>query len=156
MPLRRTASVWIPLLGALVAALWPLTSYKLGPVFLPLVLASAAALVLIVTRPAYGLAGVMALAPLTNLHTGGSKYFHVLLPVMCVGLLLYGALVARSERLHVRALTFSVLFFLAASVASAFAAVEPSKAITKLIVIAAASAFFFAVIEVCRTRREAI
>jgi O-antigen ligase len=123
-----------------------------------LLCACALAFVVIV-RPAYGIAIGLALSPLTNLglNVGGSfgKPFHLLLPALGFAVLAYGLLLGRGLRVHEQSvLQVTVLAFAAAALAASLTALDPSHAVTKLFLVLAAAAIFFAVLQVCTDRHS--
>jgi O-antigen ligase len=110
----------------------------------------------VLARPEYGIAVVLALAPLTNLRVGasGTKPFQVLLPALVVGLLVYGALVVRGQRRVAPPLPLAVLLFAAAGVAASVQGFDPHTSEKKLFLLLTATVLFFAVLEICRTRAQ--
>ena len=116
-------------------------------------------MVVVLVRPAYGLAIGLALSPLTNLglNVGGSfgKPFHLLLPALGFAVLAYGLLLGRGLRVHEQSvLQVTVLAFAAAALATSLTALDPSHAVTKLFLVLAAAAIFFAVLQVCTDRHS--
>src|SRR5439155_26684772 len=95
-------------LGALaVDAEGTLTAYAASPRILPAAIVLVTIVVVVASRPEYGIALALALAPWTNmrLHGGAGdalhlpgKPFHLVLPALAFGLIVYGLLVAREER----------------------------------------------------------
>lgn len=139
--------------AAVAAALWPVSAYALSPIVFPFAAALALGGVLVVRRPEYGIAATMALSPFTNAVVGGSKPFHILLPVLCFGLFAYGMLIAR-ERPSERAggVKATLLIFVAVGVASSILALEPSESITKLFILLSAAALLLATLRICTDR----
>lgn len=155
MTLRRPLSGPAVLLAAFaLAALWPVSAYVKSPAAMPLALAAAAAAAVTITRPEFGLAIVVALAPLTNFVVNRDKPIQTLIPALTVGLLVWGAMVVRREgRLPSRRITLPVLIFAGVALASSMHALAPSQAVNKLLLVFTACALFLAVIQVCRSRR---
>lgn len=96
---------------------------------------------------------------MTNLalNVGGSfgKPFHLLLPALGFAVLAYGLLLGRGLRVHEQSvLQVTVLAFAAAALAASLTALDPSHAVTKLFLVLAAAAIFFAVLQVCRDRHS--
>jgi len=152
----RSPSAPIALAVVIVAALWPVTAYGLSPLVLPVVVALAAAAVLIATRPEWGVALALALAPWTNLHVGGERPLRLVLPPLAFGLLIYGMLVASRER---RAgapafQTAGIVLFAGVAIVSALQALDPAQTLTKLFGLLTAVALFFAVLTICHARGQ--
>jgi O-antigen ligase len=164
--LRRGGDLWPLMLAAALAALWPLTAYRLHPLLLPSLLVVALIAVAVLRRPEYGIAVTLALAPLTNAALNGGpgaialpgKPLQLLVPGLAIGTLLYGGLALRSaERLEQpRWLTAFVLIFVSAGIASSLQAISPSSSVTKVFALLAAAAVFLAVIQICREREQLV
>lgn len=158
----RLGDFWLVPLAALLAALWPITAYAVNPYLFPLAAGTAGLAALVVWRPEYGIAAVLALAPWTNTVVGGGsgglpeKPLHIVVPGLAIGVLLYGMLVSRSVATPSRArwLTGSVLLFVGVGIASSEQAISPSQSLTKVFAIITAAALFFAVLQICRERRQ--
>lgn len=155
MALRRSAGTWLPIVGVALAALWPLTAYALSPLVLPGLLFAAAAAAVVIRRPEYGVALTVALSPLTNLELGGWRPMQVAIPLLALGLVVYGLLIARpQEPVRSRPLAGAVLVFAAAAAASSIQALNPVASLTKLFGLFTAATLFFAVLQLCRERRQ--
>ncbi len=150
-----------------LAILWPLSAYALTPVALPSLLVLSLAIALIARRPEYGLALVIALSPLINSvvpESGGQvsvpeKPFQLLVPTLAGGVLLYSLLVNRIERpsgTFFRALSLTILLFLASTVLSSVQAIEPSASVSKVILTLTAALVFFSVRQSCKTRNQVL
>jgi O-antigen ligase len=133
------------------------------PLAVPGLLVAVVATVVILTRPEYGIAATIALAPLTNFSLsagdeGSFKPFQLLLPAMAFGLLVYAVLVTRTttELRRTSWLAGAVLVFVGAAAASSFQALEPAESVKKMFIFLTAAALFFTVIHVCRTRRQLV
>jgi O-antigen ligase len=156
----RLSDLWPVPLAALVAALWPITAYTVNPYLFPLAAGTVGVAALVLWRPEYGIAAVLALAPWTNTVVGGSglpdKPLHIVVPALAIGVLLYGMLVSKSAAIPSRArwLTASVLLFVGVGIASSEQAISPSQSITKVFAVITAAALFFAVLQICRERRQ--
>jgi hypothetical protein len=72
--------------GVLLAVLWPVTAYRVSPVLLPAVLALCGLAVVVLRRPAAGVAAVLALTPLQNLTIGGVRPMNLVIPAVAAGL----------------------------------------------------------------------
>jgi O-antigen ligase len=91
------------------------------------------------------------------LNVGGSfgKPFHLLLPALGFAVLAYGLLLGRGLRVQEQSvLQVTVLAFAAAALAASLTALDPSHAVTKLFLVLAAAAIFFAVLQVCTDRHS--
>jgi O-antigen ligase len=150
--------MWPVALAAALAALWPLSAYEVNPLVLPGLIVIALAAVLVVTRPEYGLAFAIALSPLINLDVGGgSRPLQILVPFMVFGVAVYATLVLPGLRaLPVRWLSLATALFVVAVIASAVQALEPSESLGKLFRVLTAGGLFFAVLEICRARRQLV
>jgi O-antigen ligase len=141
--------------AAAIAGLWPLTAYSLDPLLLPAALAVVTVAVVVLLRPEYGIALALALIPFANLNIGGRRPVYLLLATLAVGLALYGPASIRERRESAaRWVTLGLIVFLVATLASSLAAIDPAASLPKLVILLAAVALFFAVRQVCRTRRE--
>lgn len=147
----------------MIAALWPLSAWALNPLVVPALLVAAIATAVILTRPEYGIAATIALAPLTNFSVslseeGAFKPFQLLLPAMAFGLLVYSVLVTHTaaELRRTSWLSAAVLVFVGAAAASSLQALDPGESVKKMFIFLTAGALFFTVIQVCRTRRQLV
>src|SRR5262245_49763115 len=104
---RRFPQIYLPLIGIGVAALWPITAYALNPLLLPAGALVIGALVLVLRKPEYGLAIVLALIPFIGAHipqpsgaglTLPSAPLRALLPLLTFALLGYGLVVRGQDR----------------------------------------------------------
>ena len=153
MVAHRTRLAWPVAGGVMAAILWPLSAYALSPIVFPFALVLVFAGVLAVRRPEYGIAATMALSPFTNAEIGGSKPFHILLPLLSFGLLAYAYLLSGerpAERLG--GVKTTLLIFVAVGVASSILALEPSQSITKLFILLSAAALLLATLRICTDR----
>lgn len=150
---QRTRLAWPLAVGVMVAVLWPLSAYAVSPVVLPFLVVLALAGVMIVRRPEYGIAATMALSPFTNAVIGGSKPFHILLPLLCFGLLAYAMLLSGERPTErVGGVKTTLLIFVAVGIASSILALEPSQSITKLFILLSAAALLLATLRICTDR----
>jgi O-antigen ligase len=159
---ERIATAVLVLGAALIAVLWPLTAYAINPLALPSLLALAFGAALILRRPEYGLALVLALSPLINsvipVNGGGeislpSEPFQVLVPVLALGVLVYSLLVVRIDTQsgpHLRLLGTAVALFATSALVSSAQALEPSASLAKVLLIFTATILFFSVRQVCK------
>jgi O-antigen ligase len=163
----RLAATWPYAAGFAIAALWPVTAYAYSPVMLPAALALVGTTALIVSRPEFGLAIAVALAPFTNWEGNVQvargvvvvKPFHILLPALVFGVLVYGLLVSRTEgqRLpwgYPGRVTIGVLVFFASGLVSSVQGLHPSASVQKTFLLLTAVALFLAVLLICRTREQ--
>jgi O-antigen ligase len=142
--------------------LWPLSAYAVGPVLLPTLILIVGLGVVVLSRPEYGLAVALALAPFTNLQIGSASSFsakplHLLLPALVFGMLAYALLVPAQKRpagLHW--LSAAIVCFLAVTLASALNAIDPHSSINKLFLLLTAVGAFFAVREICVETRQLV
>jgi O-antigen ligase len=135
------------------AALWPISAYALSPIAFPFLVVLLLAGALIVRRPEYGIAATMALSPFTNSVIGGSKPFHVLLPLLSFGLYAYALILSRErpdER--VGGVKATLLIFVVVGIASSILALEPGQSITKLVILLSAAALLLATLRICNDR----
>ena len=118
--------------------------------------------VVILSRPEFGLAIALALAPFTNLQIGSGASFsakplHLLLPALVFGLLAYALLVPNQKRpLGLHWLSAAVICFLAVALASALNALDAHSSVNKLFLLLTAVGAFFAVREICVERRQLV
>ena len=144
--------------GVGLALLWPLSAYALSPVALPVSIAFLAIAAAVVTRPEYGIAVVIALSPLTNLRVGasGAKPFHLLIPALAFGLLVYGALLRREHGGRSTPLSGAVAVFVAVGLAASLQGLDAANSENKIFLLLTAAALFFAVLEICVTRAQLV
>lgn len=156
MTLRpRRLELGLLLGAATLALLWPLSAYAVDPIALPALLLVSLAVALVIRRPEYGIALVLALGPLTRLEVKGAQPLTLGLPALAVGVLAYALLVARGgERIPTPRIAGAVVLFLLVTVASALQALDPSQSVGVLATLLAGGALFFAVLQVCRERRQ--
>ncbi len=160
MTLRlRAVEVTLVVVAIGIAASWPLTAHAISPLLVPAFLVAAAATLLVLLRPAYGIAIVTAAAPLTNFQpsgTQGIKPFQVLLPAIAGGVFIYAILLGqnRAATPGTTRLSIAVLVFVGAAVASSIQALDPAETIKKLVVLLTAAGVFYGTLEVCRSRYE--
>jgi O-antigen ligase len=147
-------------LGVGLAVLWPLSAYALNPAVFPVLVGGAVLVAVAVARPEYGVAAALALAPLTNFELSSvsgtfAKPFHIVLPLIAFAILAYGVLLGRGIALRsVWWTPAAVLLFLVATLVSAMHALQPSRSVTKLFLLIAAVALFFAVLQLAHDRRR--
>jgi O-antigen ligase len=162
---RRLTDIGLPLIGIALAALWPLTAYALGPLFLPGALALAALAVVVIRRPEYGIAVVLALTPFYHLGASvadpvdavlSQRPLTVLLPAISALVLVYALLVSKgrwqaveSRRLLVAALIFAGALFL-----STAHALNPSETGPEVSVLLTGVLLFVAVVQICVRRDQ--
>jgi O-antigen ligase len=160
---RRSASIYLPLAGIGLAALWPLTAYLFNPVLLPLLFAVAAVAALVMWRPEYGLAVAVALTPFLGAHiyqnagsglTLPSAPFRLLVPAVAFGVLAYGTLIRGQDRRGLPGVFWGIAALLIAAVASAFQAIDPGKAVPDVFLLLTGAALFVAILNVCQTREQ--
>lgn len=141
--------------AALLAALWPLSAYALGPAVFPGLALLALGGALAIRRPEYGIAMTMALSPFTNSVIGGSKPFHILLPALCFGLLAYAMLRAPERPLErTGGVKTTLLIFVIVGVASSILALDPGESVTKLFILLSAAALLLATLRICAEREQ--
>jgi O-antigen ligase len=139
----------------LIAALWPLSAYRAGPLLLPLLLLAAAAAVAIAVRLEAGVVAVLLLAPFTNIAADAGRPIRFIESGLAVMVLAAALLVYRREEARPRgALPWMVVAFLTAGAVSALAAQDPAVSVPRFLGVVAASAVFFAVLMTCRERRQ--
>lgn len=159
----RFPQIYLPLIAIGIAGLWPLTAYAISPVVLPAALTLMLLGVLVLRRPEFGLAALLAIAPFYHQTIGlpgpaslPSRPLAVIIPAASVCLLLYGLLVspgrwrsAEARRLVVAMLAFVALLFL--SMANAL---DPSASVSKVSLLVTAVILFLAVIQICERRDQ--
>lgn len=143
-------------LALLLALLWPLSAYAVGPVALPLLLIGALCLVVVLREPHYGVALALALAPFANLPFGGARPIPAVISGLVVGLLAYGALTPRATAPRMPAFALAAIAFACVSAGSALLAVDPAESISELYWITMAVALLLATLRVCRERAHLI
>jgi O-antigen ligase len=142
-------------LALAVAAAWPLTAYTLNPLVFPALLALAAGGAIVLRRPDVGLAAVLVLAPFTNAEVGGGRPVRFVVSGLAFALLAYGLLVeGRGRARPGGVLAGAVLAFTAVAALTSLHAIDPSKSVTRFLGVLVAAAIFFAVLQICRGRRE--
>jgi O-antigen ligase len=159
----RFPQIFLPLIGAAVAALWPLSAYALTPVLLPTAVLLGAIVLAVVRRPEYGLALAVAITPLTGLEIDQQlgpnvslprEPFKLLLPLIVFGVLVYGALLQGPDRRKLPAVFVGIALLIGAALISSFQALEPSEAFADVFLLLTASALFVAILNTCRTRDQ--
>jgi O-antigen ligase len=148
------SGVGLVLAGLAVAVLWPVTAYRFGPVLLPTLVLAVGAALLILHRPAYGVALAVAIAPLANMPVGGARPLLLLLPAIVAGLLLHGVVTGARFGPRLPGVAVAVLVFSAAFVVSAVQAVDPSRSVTELRWLLIAVGLMVATLQHCQERRE--
>jgi O-antigen ligase len=160
---RRLPQIYLPLIGIGVAALWPLTAYALNPLLLPAAAVLIAAGVVVLKKPEWGLAIVLALIPFIGAQlpqpTGvglslPAAPLRALLPLMVFALLGYGLLVHGQNRRPLPAVFLGISLMVVAAVISAFQAIEPDRSVADVFLLITAAALFVAILNVCRTRQQ--
>lgn len=156
MTLRRTIPLWLPLVALATAAAWPLTAYMVHPAVFPTVLASGLAGAVIVQRPEWGIAAVLALAPLVNLVLDETKPLQVALPAISVAVLVQSLLVARISTTRPAGswLTLTVALFCGAAVVSSMFALDPGESVNPLFIALTAVIVFFSVLQLGDSSRR--
>jgi putative inorganic carbon (HCO3(-)) transporter len=160
---RRFPQIYLPLIGIGVAALWPLTAYALNPLLLPAAAVLVAAGVVVLKKPEYGVAIVLAMIPFigaqlpqpagVGLALPGAP-LRALVPLMVFALLGYGLMVRGQDRRPLPAVFAGISLMLIAAIVSAFRAIEPDKSIPDVFLLVTAAALFLAIVNVCRTRQQ--
>jgi O-antigen ligase len=160
---RRYPQIYLPLIGIGLAALWPLSAYALNPLLIPAAAVLVAAALVVLLKPEYGLAIVLALVPFTGARlpqaasasvTLPSAPLRALLPLMIFGLLGYGLLVRGQDRRPLPAVFVGISLMVLAAVVSGFRAIDPSQSISDVFLLITAAALFLAIVNVCRTREQ--
>ena len=159
----RFPQIYLPLIGVGIAALWPLTAYALSPLLLPGIFVLVATVVVIIGRPEYGLAGVAALTPFVGLQiqhpamddvTLPTAPVRVLLPVIVIGVVLYGTLVKGQDRRQLPGMFLGIALLIGAAVLSAFQALDPTKSIPDIFLLLTGAAMFVGILNICQTREQ--
>ncbi len=156
MSLRRlTGDGALVLAGGALILLWPLSAYAYGPALMPVLVLALGAGALVIKRPEYGIALAIALTPFHRLaisaEGGGFQPVKFLVPVLAVGLLVYGLIVIRDERpLQASALMAAIFAFLAVVLVSAIQGLEPSKSVGEILRVSTAAVLFLATLQICR------
>lgn len=156
MILHRTISLWPPLVALAAAALWPLTAYMVHPAVFPVLLASGLAGAVIVQRPEWGIAAVLALVPLTNVEVGDLKPLNIVLPALSGAVLLQALLVARASATRPGGswLMLTVALFCGVAVVSSMFALDPGESINPLFVALTAVIVFVSVLQIGDSSRR--
>lgn len=148
------------LLAATLGALWPLSAYAFSPLLLPAALVCGGLAALVAYRPEYGIAAALAMAPFLDATvptgTGSVSPFHLLLPVLSVGLAGFGLVWATERREAFGRLEGAVGLFVAAALMSSILALDPSEAVNKTAILLTGAGIFFAVILICRDRSRLV
>lgn len=160
---RRFPQIYLPLLGIGFVALWPLTAYALNPWLLPAAAVLVGAAVVVLKKPEYGLAIVLALTPFIGAQlpqpAGAglslpSAPLRILLPLMVFALLGYGLLVQGQDRKPLPAVFLGISLMIVAAVVSAFQAIDPSQSISDIFLLITAAALLVAIVNICQTREQ--
>jgi O-antigen ligase len=160
---RRFPQIYLPLIGIGIAALWPLSAYALNPLLLPAAAVLVAAALIVLLKPEYGIAIVVALVPFTGARlpqaanvgvTLPSAPLRALLPLMVFALLGYGLVVRGQDRRPLPAVFLGISLMILAAVVSGFRAIDPSKSISDVFLLVTAAALFVAILNICRTREQ--
>ncbi len=160
---RRFPQIYLPLIGIGVAALWPITAYALNPWLLPAAAVLIGAAIVVLRKPEWGLAIVLALIPFigaqlpqppgAGLALPGAP-LRALLPLMVFALLGYGLLLRGQDRKPLPAVFLGISLMIVAAVISAFRAIDPSQSIADVFLLITAAALFVAILNICRTRQQ--
>jgi O-antigen ligase len=159
----RFPQIYLPLIGVGIAALWPLTAYALSPLLLPAICVLVATVVVIIGRPEYGLASAAALTPFVGLQiqqpalddvTLPTAPVRVLLPVIVIGVVLYGTLVRGQDRRQLSGMFLGIALLLGAAALSAFQALDPAKSIPDIFLLLTGAAMFVGILNICQTREQ--
>jgi O-antigen ligase len=159
----RFPQIYLPLIGVGVAALWPLTAYALSPLVLPATCALLAAVLVVLRRPEYGVAGALVLTPFLDLGLeipglGVSLVspLNLILPALVGLVLAYGVLLSRGEREspESRRLLLAVFVFVAAILLATANAIDVSASISKAVFLLTAAMLFLATTQICRERSQ--
>jgi O-antigen ligase len=159
----RFPQIYLPLIGVGVAALWPLTAYTFSPLVLPATCALLAAVLVVLRRPEFGVAGALVLTPFLHLSLeipglGLSLVdpLTLILPALAGLVLAYGVLLSRGEREspESRRLFLAVFVFVAAIFLATANAINVSASISKTVFLLTAAMLFIATIQVCRERSQ--
>ena len=160
---RRAPSIYLPLIGIAIAALWPITAYALNPFLLPAILALAGAVALILWKPEYGLALAVALTPFLGAQiyqasTVGinlpSAPLRILVPGIAFGVLLYGTLIRGQDTRRLPGVFWGIVLLVVAAVASASQAIDPGKSVPDVFLLITGAALFVGILNICRTRDQ--
>jgi O-antigen ligase len=149
--------LWLAPAGVLIAALWPLTAYVASPLLMPAALALCAVAVVVVRRPALGIAGVLAVAPLQNLTVGAVRPLNLLIPATTFALL--ALLVLRPARRTPGPgflLRPAALGMVGAGLLSSLLAMDPARSVNDMAVLLVGTALLFAVMEVGRRPEDVL
>jgi putative inorganic carbon (hco3(-)) transporter len=143
--------------GVLLAVLWPVTAYRVSPVLLPAVLALCGLAVVVLRRPAAGVAAVLALTPLQNLTIGGVRPMNLVIPAVAAGLvgliLLRPAEPKRGPGFLLRPAALAMVL---AALASSLLAIDPARSVNDMTVLLVAAALLFVTMECGRTREDVL
>jgi O-antigen ligase len=159
----RFPQIYLPLIGVAVAGLWPLTAYALDPLLLPAGVLLGAIVLAVIRRPEYGLALAVAITPLTGLEISQPlgpnvvlprEPFKLLLPLIVLVVLLYGALLQGPDRRKLPAVFVGITLLIGAALISSFQGLEPSESFADVFLLLTASAMFVAILNTCRTRDQ--
>lgn len=158
MVLRRPWLLDAALAGValVLAALWPMSAYVLGPAAWPLAVGGVAAVVVILQRPHLGVALALALAPVANASIGGTRLLLPVLAGLVVGLLAYSLLTPVQGTGRMPALVAATTAFAISAAASALGGVDPSEAVSELVWILLALALLVTTVRLCHERTQLI
>jgi len=160
---RRLPQIYLPLIGIGFVALWPLTAYALNPLLLPAAAVLVAAALVVLLKPEYGLAIVLALTPFIGAQlpqpagaglTLPAAPLRALVPLMVFALLGYGLLVRGQDRRPMPAVFLGISLMIVAAVVSGFRAIDSSQSISDVFLLITAAALFVAILNICRTREQ--
>jgi O-antigen ligase len=152
-------------LAIAVAALWPLTAYEVSPVLLPLSLVTGAFVFVVIKRPEYGVAAILALSPFYHLGLSvpdpfgqvlSGRPLAVLLPAFSALLLVYALLVSHGkwQAVESRRLLVASLIFVGALFMSAAHALNSAEAGPKVSLLLTAVLIFIAAVQICERREQ--
>jgi O-antigen ligase len=162
--LRRPSELWL-LAAVGLSALWPVTARVASPWLLPIALVCAGIAAVALSRPEFGVAIVLAVAPLIDtsfpglLGRGGlmSQPLKLLVPLLILGIAFCAALGApRRTRGPVASplVVFAPLAFMSLGLLSAMQAVQPSASINSVVVLVTNVLLYATVLFACRAPRQ--
>ena len=160
---KRFPQIYLPLIGIGIAALWPVTAYALNPLLIPAAAVLVAAALVILWKPEYGLATVLALTPFIGAQLPqppGASFalpgapLRALLPLMVFALLGYSLVLRGQDRKPLPGVFLGISLMIVAAVVSAFRAIDPSRSFSDVFLLIAAAGLFVAVLNICRTRQQ--
>lgn len=130
-----------------------MSAYAVSPLAVPAACIGLVAVVLVLTRPAYGLALALALAPFLNVAIGPASV-KLLVYGLVFATLAYAVLVPAATapaRSAPRSLTIGITMFAGAALVSALFGIDPGGSVGRVVLLVVAAAAFFAVLTVGRS-----